>query len=120
MSRKRMAGLGRLSDFGPTGQAEETGASGDGTVVPEAGAGTSGDEREKRVTVNVKIARSQQQWLQARSQQVRDNNLDPVPASQRVFPQHLIGVAIELLERQELDWAQVRTVEDLRRLLELL
>jgi hypothetical protein len=50
---------------------------------------------------------------------VRENNLEPVPPSERVFPQHLIGVAIDLLSKTDVDWSQVRNVEELRKWLNL-
>jgi hypothetical protein len=65
-------------------------------------------------TVNIKIPRSAQRWLQDTAQQVRENNPDPVPPAQRVYPQHLIQAAIALLQSQDVDWGGVRNVEDLR------
>lgn len=64
-------------------------------------------------TVNIKIPRSAQRWLQDTAQQVRDNNPEPVPPDQRVYPQHLIQAAIALLQAQDVDWASVRNVDDL-------
>ena len=115
MNRKRMAGLNKLSDFGQTSPP----AVPPETPTPEPATPSLTADPEKLVTVNLKITRSQQQWLQTTSQQVRDNNLEPVPAQQRVFPRHLVGVAIALLEKQALDWSQVKSLEDLQRLLEL-
>jgi hypothetical protein len=54
--------------------------------------------KEVLTTVNIKIERKQQRWLQDTSQAVRDNNDEPVPPSDRVYPQHLIQVAVELLK----------------------
>jgi hypothetical protein len=70
-------------------------------------------------TVNIKIPRSQQRWLQDTAQQVRDNNPEPVPPPQRVYPQHLIQAAIALLQAQDVDWGTVRNAEDLRNRLNL-
>ena len=53
--------------------------------------------KEKLVTVNIKITKSQKDWLAQTATQVRDNNTQPVPPAERVYPQHLIGVAIDLL-----------------------
>lgn len=75
--------------------------------------------KEKPVTVNIKISRSQHEWLLSTARTVRDNNSEPVPPGDRVFPQHLIGVAIELLQSSSVDWSQVKNVEDLRKLLNL-
>lgn len=70
-------------------------------------------------TVNIKIPRSAQRWLQNTAQQVRENNPEPVPPAQRVYPQHLIQAAIVLLQAQDVDWNSVRNVEDLRNELNL-
>jgi hypothetical protein len=75
--------------------------------------------KETQTTVNVKIGKSQQRWLQQTAQQVRDNNVDPVPPDQRVYPQHLIGVAIDLLKEAHIDWDTIKTAEDLRDALNL-
>jgi hypothetical protein len=69
--------------------------------------------KEKLVTINIKITRTQQEWLTDTARMVRENNLDSVPPSERVFPQHLIGVAVDLLQKAEVDWSQVRNVEEL-------
>ncbi len=48
------------------------------------------------------------------------NNIsESVPPSERVYPQHLIGVAIDLLEAADVDWDEVRNVEELREQLNL-
>jgi hypothetical protein len=65
-------------------------------------------------TVNIKIPRSAQRWLQDTAQQVRENNPEPVPPAQRVYPQHLIQAAIALLQAQDVDWGSVRNAEDLK------
>ena len=75
--------------------------------------------KKKLVTVNVKITKAQKDWLAETASQVRDNNLEPVPPALRVYPQHLIGVAIDLLQAAEVDWTQVKNVEDLREQLNL-
>ena len=75
--------------------------------------------KEKPVTVNIKISRTQHEWLTDTARTVRDNNTEPVPPGDRVYPQHLIGVAIELLQAGNIDWSEVRNVEDLKRLLDI-
>ena len=75
--------------------------------------------QEKLVTVNIKITKSQKDWLAETATQVRDNNTEPVPPAERVYPQHLIGVAIDLLKGVEVDLSQVKNVEDLREQLNL-
>ncbi len=63
--------------------------------------------------------RSQKDWLSETASQVRDNNTEPVPPALRVYPQHLIGVAIDLLKSADLDWFAIKTTEDLRKALNL-
>ena len=63
--------------------------------------------------------KSQKDWLAQTATEVRDNNTEPVPPAVRVYPQHLIGVAINLLKEAEVDWSQVKNVEDLREQLNL-
>ncbi len=76
-------------------------------------------KQEKLVTVNIKIRKDQKDWLTDTASKVRDNNTDPVPPSQRVYPQHLIGVAIDLLQNVDIDWGEVKNVEELREQLNL-
>lgn len=75
--------------------------------------------KEKPVTVNIKITRTQHEWLTDTARSVRDNNDMPVPPGDRVYPQHLIGVAIELLQASNIDWNQVKNVEDLKQQLHM-
>ncbi|MBD2153955.1 hypothetical protein H6G02_05420 [Leptolyngbya sp. FACHB-16] len=80
---------------------------------------TAKAEPDKLVTVNIKIGKKQQQWLAETATQVRDNNEEPVPPSERVYPQHLIGVAIDLLRSANVDWSNIRNTEDLKKVLDL-
>ncbi|MBD2111743.1 MULTISPECIES: hypothetical protein [Cyanophyceae] len=84
------------------------------TSKPTPKRSTKSKPADSLTTVNIKIPRSQQRWLQDTAQQVRDNNPEPVPPPQRVYPQHLIQAAIALLEAQDVDWSAVRNVEELR------
>ena len=77
-------------------------------------------KQEQPVTVNIKIRRDQKAWLTDTAIQVRENNSDPVPPAERVYPQHLIGVAIDLLQTSDVDWSQVKNVEELRKHLNIL
>lgn len=86
---------------------------------PKAIAPTRHIEQEKLVTVNIKIARSQQEWLADTARLVRDNNDEPVPPNERTYPQHLIQLAIELLKSTDLDWQQVRNVDEIKAYLNL-
>ncbi len=79
----------------------------------------SKQKKEQPVTVNIKIRKDQKEWLADTASTVRDNNTEPVPPSERVYPQHLIGVAIDLLQNVDVDWGQVKNVEELREHLNL-
>jgi len=124
----RMGGLGKLSDFGKTSlpQLEPESESTESTErvkEPELKASPPGRQQlpahKKLVTINIKIPRSQQSWLTETARTVRDNNDTPVAPSERVFPQHLIGVAIDLLRDTDIDWSTVRNLEDLRQQINL-
>ena len=126
--RSRMGGLGKLSDFGKTSKLQpekesEPTESTERVTEPELLATpTDGQQQpttEKLVTINIKITRTQQSWLTETARKVRDNNDTPVAPSERVFPQHLIGVAIDLLRQSDIDWSTVRNLEDLRQQLRL-
>ncbi|MGL4499119.1 MAG: hypothetical protein ACRCU2_08655, partial [Planktothrix sp.] len=65
-------------------------------------------------TLNIKISRRQKDWLSDTAQTIRDNNEEPVAPADRVYPQHLIQVAIDLLKSSEVDWSKIRNVEELR------
>ena len=126
--RSRMGGLGKLSDFGKTSlpqpeKESEPTESTERVLKPELlaspKAGQQPADHEKLVTINIKIPRAAQSWLSETARTVRDNNDTPVAPSERVFPQHLIGVAIDLLRNSDIDWSTVRNVEDLRQQLML-
>ena len=76
-------------------------------------------KKEQLVTVNIKIRKDQKEWLTDTASTVRDNNTEPVPPAQRVYPQHLIGVAIDLLQNVDVDWGEIKNVEELREHLNL-
>jgi len=126
---KRMGGLGNLRDFGKTNQPQsqieakkpevstEPQAPIEAAPHPQQITDKPQQSEEKLVTVNIKITRSQQEWLSNTARDIRGNNSDPVPPNERVFPQHLIGVAIDLLESSGIDWNQIKNAEDLRKAL---
>ncbi len=128
MSTKRMGGMGKLSDFGKSSKVTEA-VNNEVQVenIETAIASQSANDskpvtaiaKDKQVSINIKITRTQQEWLADIAQLVRTNNTDPVAPSDRVFPQHLIGVAIELLKDSDVDWEKVKTIDDLRKHLSL-
>jgi hypothetical protein len=65
------------------------------------------------VTINILMERDQQEWLAETACTIRENNCKPTLPAERVYPQHLIGVAIELLRSADVDWNQIKNVEDL-------
>jgi hypothetical protein len=77
------------------------------------------ESSQKLVSINIKITKDQRDWLADIASQVRENNEEPVPPGDRVFPQHLLRIAIDLLQATEVDWTQIRTIEDLRQHLNL-
>ena len=117
MTTKRMGGMGKLSDFGRTAPAE----------TPEPAPPTESKKRVKKsapkqerlVTVNIKVNESQQEWLADTAKQVRRNNNEPVTAIDRVYPQHLIGIAIDLLKESDIDWGKVQNIQDLKKVLDI-
>lgn len=117
-----MGGLGRLSDFGRTSQSEPASPP-EQTSQPKSQAQSSTAQQQavssKPVTINIKIERDQHEWLSDTARVVRDNNEAPVAPGDRVFPQHLIGVAVDLLRSNDVDWSKVKTAEDLKRILKL-
>ncbi len=116
MTKKKLGGLGKLSQFsGIKPQIEEVKSQKSKVKIDNSELKTPNSELKKKlVTVNVKITKAQKDWLAETASLVRDNNLEPVPPALRVYPQHLIGVAIDLLQAAEVDWNQVKNVEDLR------
>lgn len=114
--KKRMGGM-KLGQFG--GVKPHTPAEPTPEPIPEAPKAepkpkARRKQKEALSTLNIKVPRSQQRWLLDKAQQVRDNNAEPVPPDQRVYPQHLIGVAISLLQAQNIDWDTVRNADELR------
>jgi hypothetical protein len=122
----RMGKMGKLSDFGqspavpvPVVEPQET-----VTIIttpteiavelPIAQPPGENNPREIMVNVNIKMSQPQQEWLAATAKTVRRNNSLPVAARERVYPQHLIGLAVELLQSADVDWEQVKTIDDLR------
>lgn len=126
MSDRKMGALGKLSQFSgiraePETTPPELSLEQQNETPPEPTGKTPPEPspQEKLTTVNIKIGKSQKQWLYDTASQVRENNKDPVAPADRVYPQHLIGVAIELLQASEVDWSQVRNIEELRQHLNL-
>lgn len=122
--KKRMSGLTKLSSFTqPMSTSQPTSVSSQPSAalpaVQEVGS-VKATPSQKLVTVNIKILKTQHEWLNDVARQVRDNNDEPVAASDRVYPQHLIQVAIELLKSSNVDWENVKNVAELRHTLNLL
>jgi hypothetical protein len=109
MSSKRMGGLGKLSDFSQTEIPSPVPVKQPAKKV----------KTDKLVHINIKVLESQQEWLADTAKEVRANNNEPVPAKERVYPQHLIGVAIDLLKASDIDWQEVNNLQTLRQLLGL-
>ena len=93
---------------------KKTAAKSKTTTKAKAKVGKKTQAKEELVTVNIKIRKDQKTWLTDTASTVRNNNSEPVPPSERVYPQHLIGVAIDFLEASGVDWGEVKNVEELR------
>ncbi|MGK7898184.1 MAG: hypothetical protein AB4372_32350 [Xenococcus sp. (in: cyanobacteria)] len=133
MTKKKMGSMTSLSKL--SGIKAKSNESSD-TVTPEPEVKPSEDKpvkedetkakvnkqqkkQEQPVTVNIKIRKDQKAWLTDTAIQVRENNSEPVAPAERVYPQHLIGVAIDLLQAADVDWDEVRNIEELREHLNL-
>jgi hypothetical protein len=86
---------------------------------PQPTAKAKRKRKEPLSTLNIKVPRAQQRWLQDTAQQVRDNNAEAVPPDQRVYPQHLIQIAIDLLQAQDVNWEAIHNIDELRNTLNL-
>ena len=64
---------------------------------------TEADKTKQLTNINIKIPSSQRQWLADTARQVRRNNTKPVAPSDRVYPQHLVSIAIEILQKSKID-----------------
>lgn len=117
MTTKRMGGMGKLSDFGRTAPAEPVSPT--PPIEPKKRVKKSVPKQERLVTVNIKVNESQQEWLADTAKQVRRNNDEPVAAIDRVYPQHLIGIAIDLLKESDIDWGKVQNIQDLKKILDI-
>jgi hypothetical protein len=111
---KRMGGMSKLSDFGRSQDLVTVEEPKQVNTVQKSSIQAVNAEPERLVSVNIKVPSSQQKWLADTAQQVRSNNDLAVVAADRVFPQHLIQVAIDLLKAQGIDWAEVKNVAELR------
>ena len=121
--KSKMGGIGKLSQFSGIKQSPPSVDMEADRVLaldPPVEAATLANSKEKLVAVNFKITRNQQEWLADTARLVRDNNAQAVPPAERVYPQHLMGVAISLLQQADVDWSQIKNVEQLRKQLNLL
>jgi hypothetical protein len=71
---------------------------------------TEADETKQLTNINVKIPISQRQWLADTARQVRRNNTKPVAPSDRVYPQHLVSIAIALLQKSNIDSSAAHSI----------
>lgn len=73
------------------------------------------EQNEQPTTINIKISRQQQQWLTDTAQTIRHNTQQPTTPNERIYPQHLISIAIELLQNADINWQQVGSVDDIKK-----
>jgi hypothetical protein len=74
---------------------------------------------EKLEPVNIKLPSGLKKWFRDRAEQVRANNLAPVPADERVYPQHLMQLAGEFLQSANINWDEAKNIEDIKKQLGL-
>lgn len=73
-------------------------------------------DRPKKV--NIDIGEGRHNRLNEIAAQIRASNTDPVAPSERMYPIHLIQIAIDfLLDGLEIDWNEIKKPEDLREVL---
>ena len=73
-------------------------------------------DRPKKI--NIDIGERRHNRLNDIAAQIRASNIDPVVPSERMYPIHLIQIAIDfLLDGLEIDWKEIQKPEDLRELL---
>ena len=122
MTDKKRMGSMSLSSFGKSAPASEEAPP--TSTLPEPARKTKAKRKKaeqdrKTATLNIQVTRAQQRWLQNTAQDIRDNNDEPVPGTQRVYPVHLIQAAIDLLKIQDVKWDEIRDVDGLRNSLNL-
>ena len=71
------------------------------------------EQNEPPATINIKISRQQQQWLTDTAKTIRSNSQQPTCPSERIYPQHLISIAIELLQNAGVNWYRVGNLADI-------
>jgi hypothetical protein len=74
---------------------------------------------KKLVPVNIKLEERQRALLDEKARVIRSNNVEAVAAKDRVYPQHLIAVAVDFLLDSDIDWSQIKNIDDLRKDLNL-
>jgi len=91
--------------------------------VPESQSERSSLAQDKTKTdrpkkINIDIGESRHNRLNELAAQIRANNTEPVAPSERMYPIHLIQIAIDfLLDGVEIDWDKVQKPDDLRKVL---
>ena len=71
------------------------------------------EQNEPPATINIKISRQQQQWLTDTAQNIRHNSQQPTCPSDRIYPQHLISIAIDLLQNTGVNWYRVGNLAEI-------
>ena len=70
-------------------------------------------DRPKKI--NIDIGERRHNRLTEIAAQIRANNIDPVAPSERMYPIHIIQIAIDfLLDGVDIDWDEIQKPEDLR------
>ncbi|WP_218080876.1 hypothetical protein [Anthocerotibacter panamensis] len=76
-------------------------------------------KKPRKKTIQTELSLEHHRWLVETAEQIRSNSTEPTPPDQRCYPQHLISVAIDMLQASGLDWTRVQGVKNLRKQLGL-
>jgi hypothetical protein len=73
------------------------------------------EQDEPPANINIKISRQQQEWLTTTAKTIRNGNQQPTYPSDRIYPQHLIAIAVAELQNAEIKWHRVENVSEIQK-----
>lgn len=114
MTKKRLQSLS-LNDFAtsPTEAPATQNGQSSGSKAPKVKKASKAKKKEQKSALNISIDRKLQRWLRDTAEDCRRNKAAPQAGEERVYPVHLIEVAIKLLQAQEIDWDDVSTIQQI-------
>lgn len=85
------------------------------TEIQPQKAATAKAKSDRPKKINIDIGENRHNKLNELAARIRANNSAPVPPSERMYPIHLIQIAIDfLLDGVDLNWDEIQKPEDLR------